>query len=69
MRFRKIIFFKIVLFKIARNTQNMRILWSKLNQDVIFCVQYFFYKNCFLKLNFYSKSCFLEIFLLQNHAF
>ena len=47
-------FLKIVVFKIARNTQKMRILRGKVNQDVIFCVQHFF-QNLLLKLIFFFK--------------
>ena len=41
MLFRKIFFSKSCFFKIARNTQKLRILRVKLNQNVIFCVQQF----------------------------
>ena len=41
MLFGKICFFKIVLFKSARKTQNLRILRGKMRQNVIFCVQIF----------------------------
>ena len=57
--FRKIFFFEIVLFKNARKTQTLRTLRGKLNQNVIFYVQFFF-KICFFQLIFFSKSCFLQ---------
>ena len=45
-------FFKIVLFNIARRTQNLFILRCELKQNVIFCLQFFFkialFKNKFL---------------------
>ena len=77
---KKKFFFKIVLYKTARKTQNLRILRGKLNQNVIFfcanfssksCVSKIFFssKSCFLKIFFSSKWCFLEKFFLQNHAF
>ena len=47
-----------MLFKNARKMQNLRILRSKLNQNVIFCLQIFFKIVLFLK----------QIFL-QNRAF
>ena len=49
MLFEKILFFKIVLFKTARITQNMRILRGILNQNVIFCVHIFFQSRAFQK--------------------
>ena len=45
---------KIVLFKYARKTQNLRILRCKLSQNVIFCVQFFF-QNLLFKNNFFFK--------------
>ena len=47
MLFRKKIFFEIVLFKSVRKTQKLRILRGKLNQNVIFCVQFFFQNRAF----------------------
>ena len=47
MLFRKHFLFKIVLFKIARKTQKLRILRYNLNQNLIFCVQKFFSKSDF----------------------
>ena len=44
---KKIFFFKVMLFKNARQTQNLRILRGKLNQNVIFCVQLFFQNRAF----------------------
>ena len=52
-------FFKIMLFKTARKTQNLRILRPKLNQNVIFCMQFFF-KIVLFKIFYSSKSCFLK---------
>ena len=50
--FIKKIFFKIVLFKYARNLQNLLSLRGKMRQNVIFCVQFFFeimlFENLFL---------------------
>ena len=63
MLFRKFFFFKIVLFKIARKTQNLRILRGKMNQNVIFSVQKLF-QNLFLKEIFFFK-----IVLFQNEFF
>ena len=40
-------FFKIVLFKYARKTRKLRILRGKLNQNVIFSVQFFFQNRPF----------------------
>ena len=70
MFFSKNFLFKIVLFKInALKMQNLRILRGKLKQNVIFCVQSFF-KICFLKVVFSSKSSFLKMFFFhQYHAF
>ena len=74
-------FFKIVLFKNARKMQKLRILRAKLNQNMIFSVQFFFFskscfskiifssKLCFLKIIFSLKSCFLKTFFLPKHAF
>ena len=65
----KFFFFKILRFKIARNTQKMRILQGKLNENVIFCVQLFF-QNLLLKLIFFFKIVlFRKIFFLQKRAF
>ena len=61
MLFRKKIFLRIVIFKIARNTQKMRIFRGKLNQNVLLCVQHFF-QNLLFKINFSSKSCLLKKF-------
>ena len=63
--FRKKNFFKIMLlknifsskscfFKIARKTQDLRILQSELTQNVIFCV-HFFFKIVLFKNNFFFK--------------
>ena len=41
MLLKKFFFLKVVLFKYARKTQNLRILRDKLTQNVIFCVQIF----------------------------
>ena len=54
MLFRKVFYFKIVLFKIARETQNLRILWGKLNQNVFFSVQFSF-QNLLFKIYFFFK--------------
>ena len=45
----------MVLFKYARETQNLRILQRKMSQNVIFCEQIFF-KIVLFKTNFSSKS-------------
>ena len=45
----------------------MRNLRGKLNQNVIFFATFF--KICFLKLIFSSRTCILESFFPQNHAF
>ena len=75
MLLKKIFFFKIVLFKYARQTQHLRILRGKMSENVIFCVQNFFqnllFKNDFFKIVlfkiiFSSKSCFLKNIFLQN---
>ena len=42
-----IFFLTVVRFKNAGNTQKLRILRSKFNQKVIFCVQIFFSKPDF----------------------
>ena len=42
MLFRKKFSFEVVLFKIERQTQNLRMLLGKLNQNVNSCVQFFF---------------------------
>ena len=42
---RRKFFFKIVLFKIEREMQNVRILRSKMNQNVIFFGAKFFWKS------------------------
>ena len=63
MLFRNFFFFKILHFEIARNTQKMRILRGKLNQNVIFCAQHFF-QNLLLKLIFFFK-----IVLLRKNFF
>ena len=55
----KFFFLKIILFKNARKTQNLRFLRGKLNQNVIFCVQIFF-KIVLFKIFFSSESCFLK---------
>ena len=54
MLFRKFSFLKTALFKIARKTQNLRILRGQLNENVIFCVQRFF-QNLLFKKNFFFK--------------
>ena len=48
----------MVLFKKARKTQKLHILRGEMRQNVIFCVQIFFWNRAFFKKNF-----------LQNHAF
>ena len=79
MLIRNFFFFKIVLFKVARNTLKMRILRGILNQNVIFCVQHFF-QNLLFKTNFFfknvhfrnlfsSKSCFLKKNLHSKSCF
>ena len=45
--FKNLFFLKIVLFKSVRKTKNLRILRGKLNQNVIFYVQNFFWKTAF----------------------
>ena len=55
---KKIFFFKIVLFKYAREAQKLRILRGKLKQNVIFCAHFFFQNRAFPKY-----------FFLQNLAF
>ena len=57
-----------MLLKIARKTQNMRFLRRKLNQIVIFCVQFFF-EICFLKLIFSSKAWFVKTFFFKIKLF
>ena len=79
MLFKKVFFFKIMLFKNARKMQILRILRGKLKQNVIFCVQIFFkivlFKNNFFfkivlfKSNFFFKIMLFKNFFLQNHAF
>ena len=71
--FRKAVFLKIVLFKIACETQNLRILQGQLSENVIFCVQNFFqklpFKNNFIffkhvlfkNIKHVSKLCFLQL--------
>ena len=59
MLFRNFFFSKNVFFKIARNTQKMRIIRGKLNQNVIFCVQQFF-QNLFYKIYFFFKIVFFR---------
>ena len=49
MPFRKKFFFKIVLFKNAPKTEELRILRGKLNQNLIVCVQSIFSKSAFQK--------------------
>ena len=71
--FGKFSFFKIVLFIIGRKTQNMRILRCKLIQTWSFVCKTFF-KICFLKLNFSSKSWFskknlFKLMLFKNIFF
>ena len=41
--------------RVARKTQFLRILWGKLNEKMIFCLQGFF-QNLIFKINFFSKS-------------
>ena len=60
MLFKKKFFLKIMLFKNARKTQKMRILWGELKQKVIFCVQFFFQNRAFFKKKNSSKSCFFK---------
>ena len=68
MPFIKIFYFKIVLLKTSRKTQKLRVLWGKMNQNVIFFVQNFF-ENCFLKIFFFLQSrAFKNIYFLQNRA-
>ena len=65
MLFKKIYFFNIVLFKIARSTQEMHILRGKLNQNVTFCVQHFF-QNLLYKIIFFFKFVsFRKIFFFK----
>ena len=59
MLLREKILFKIVLFKNARKTQKLHILWGKMSQNVIFCVQNFF-QNLLFKNNFFSKMVLLR---------
>ena len=63
MLFKNNLFFKIVLFKSARKTQNLRILRSKLNQNVIFCVQNFF------KIVLFKNYFFFKIMRFKNKVF
>ena len=58
----------MVLFNFARKTQNLRILRGQLNQNVIFCVQFFFQK-LFLKITFFFKTVLLKTLFLRNHGF
>ena len=68
MLFKRIFFFKNVLFKYARKTQLLRILRGKMSQNVIFCVQNFF-QNLLFENILSSKACFLNVFFfLQNRA-
>ena len=69
MLFRKNFFFKIVLFKGARKTQNLRISWGKMNQNVIFCVQRIFQYLLFKMIFFLRNRAFLKKSFPQNHAF
>ena len=74
MLFKNLFFFKIVLFKSERKTQNLRILRGKLNENVIFCVQNFFqnlrFKNIFLlKIVLFKKLFFLKIMHFKNFVF
>ena len=73
------VFFRIVLFKDSRNSQNFRILQGEVKQNVIFFVQIFlqtvlfknsfFFKIVLFKIYFSSKSCFLKIyFSLKSDA-
>ena len=71
MLFKINFFFKIVFFKSARKTQNLRILRGELNQNLIFCVQTFFeimlLKNNFsFKIVFFKNSFLLKIVLFKN---
>ena len=74
MLFRKIFFFKNVLFESARKTQNLRILRGKKRQNVIFCVQFFFKivlfkKNFFFKIVLSKNNFFFKIMLFKNLFF
>ena len=57
MLFRKKYLLRIALFKISRQTKNLRFLEAKLNQNLIFCVQRFF-----------ENLLFENVSILQNHA-
>ena len=66
----KSFFFKIVLFKIARKTQNLRILLGELNQNAIFCFQNFlqillFKNNFFFKIVLFKNILFFEVKLFK----
>ena len=61
MLFRKKFYIRIRAFKNARKTQSLHILRGKLNQNMSICVQNFF-QNLHLKIDFSSKSCFLNTF-------
>ena len=69
MLFREIFFFRTVLFKDAPKTQKLRIFWSKMSQNVIFCVQIFFKTVLFKKTFFLKIMLFKKLFFLQNRAF
>ena len=58
MLFKKNFILKIVLFNIARRTQNLLILRGKLMQNAIFCVQIFFKIVLFEKRNFHQNRAF-----------
>ena len=52
----------MVLFKIARKTQNLRNLRGKRNQNVIFCVQKVFQNLLFANSFFFTTVFFFKIF-------
>ena len=71
---KKVFSSKIVLFKSAPKTQNLRILRGKMRQNVIFCVEFYF-KIVLFKNNFFFKAvlfklfCFFKIMLFKNLFF
>ena len=71
MFFRKNVFFKILLFKSARKTQNLRILRDKMDQNVTFCVQIFFFQNLlfiifFCKIMLFKNNFFFKIWRVEK---
>ena len=55
----------MVLFKIARKMQNLRMLRGKVKQKVIFCVQFFFQIVLFKNIFFSKIVLFKNLFFLK----